>query len=697
MVNEHRFRDVLVRPLGLALVVTALSLGWCDALGALLYQSPDLTQLSGLWLPLRATVGLALLVLLLALPFCAWRRTGASTEPLVTRWVAFCGSLILFTCLAALLDLLPPALRHDGPGRGTLLARALVAVAISAAAYPLLRLAQAELSRRPAPRARWAGVATALPLLLAELFLVLWLLKNRAAGTSMPPLAVVLGIAAAATLLTGLHPVGRRILRTLVIALLPLVLVAPLFVTDEVRTAEPGPAARSAPAGGAPRHVLLLVIDTLRRDALSCYGDSAAAPTPHIDALARRAIRFRDPLSPAPWTVPAVASLMTGLSPVAHQALHAGDRLPDAVSTLAERFRDAGYRTIAVGSNPMLLPAVNLRQGFERYDWYPRSRHDGRSLGAALLRLLLGTRFAPDLSTDQLTTRCLDWYRRHRDEATFVWVHCFDPHIPYLPPPGFGPAGPPPPALRGREAHGLVQRVRTGYAGRTARERAWLRDQYRGEVRYVDASVGRLLEGLRELGIFEDMLLVLTSDHGEEFWEHESFEHGHTLYRELLEVPLLIKPPGWTRGRVVTGSASLEDVAPTLLEATGLDLEPEAFTGRSLAEAWAGPEGSVPLRPLYATGLLYQEEREAITTARYKLIRSKVTGRTELFDRVLDPGEAHDLARDEAALVARLSALLDAAFTDGHGLARRWGLQPGAEGGIDEGARERLRSLGYLD
>ncbi|MCH7872423.1 MAG: sulfatase-like hydrolase/transferase, partial [Planctomycetes bacterium] len=283
------------------------------------------------------------------------------------------------------------------------------------------------------------------------------------------------------------------------------------------------------------KRVILLTVDTLRADALRVYSDGAP-PTPNLSALAADSVVFDEAVSPAPWTLPAFSSIMTGLSPTVHQAIRSTSRLPD-VPTLAERMRASGYRTAAIGKNPYLLPLFGLSRGFERYEMYPAP--GGRSLGRALLGWAFPERFALDVTTDGITRKAVRWLTENRERRFFLWLHYFDPHVPYEPPSAYLPKSTPPERIG--TSFEDTARLREGYFVPTREEIEWLRGLYHAEVRYVDDNIGVLMAALKRLGIYEETLIVFTSDHGEEFAEHGGYDHGHTLYDELVRVPLFVK------------------------------------------------------------------------------------------------------------------------------------------------------------
>lgn len=529
-----------------------------------------------------------------------------------------------------------------------------------------------------------ARLLVAAPLLSAELLLALWLWRYRAS-----PWMAALGL----TLASGLTIAALSRLRSPRAArrwlacggvVSGIALAGPWLAAWAAENGAPQGALRR---GHAVPRVVLLSIDTLRADALS------RERTPHLDRLGGDSVVFRKALSPASWTLPAMASVMTGVSPQVHRALDPGGRVPDGLVTLAEALRRSGYRTAALVSSTVLGPAVNLTQGFDEY-WSSPGPWLGRSFGAGLVRLA-SDRFRPEEAPPpDLADLAADWLDDHRDEDFFLWIHLFDPHAPYGPPRRYLDGRQPPPGGRWRFEGWDEEAIRAGTWVPSLAEREWIRHLYLGEVRYADDFVGRLVAELKRLGLYEETLLVLVSDHGEEFWEHDAYGHGHTLYDELLHVPLLVKLPRSARtGRIVT-PVSTASVTPTVLDLCALPFPPGYPAEPSLAPLLAG-KAPPPAAPLLSLGLNRFEDRRSVRFGSFKYIRRDMTGREELYDLAWDPKERLDLARSaprELAEGRRLLARFEAEGRRARGLLR---LKTGETAVLDEHTIERLRALGY--
>jgi arylsulfatase A-like enzyme len=450
-------------------------------------------------------------------------------------------------------------------------------------------------------------------------------------------------------------------------------------------SAAPDLPAFDARSGARPRHVILLTVDTLRADAV---GASPTAPsiTPNIDALAADSVVFDNARSPAPWTKPAVVSMLTGLSPVVHQIMRGPTRVPDELVTLPEVMQGAGYRTGAVGENPFLHARYNFDQGFERYRMFPKML--GRSFGGRLVRYL-GMAYP---STADLTDMAIEWIEARADHPFFLWLHYFDPHPPYSPPAEYLTRSGPPSM---GNSFGDTSGVRAGAVNLDAAEREWVEELYMAEVRYVDDNVGRFLGFLESSGLYDDSLIIFSSDHGEEFWEHGGFEHGHSLYDEVIKVPLMVKLPG----QGVTGhrpeNVTTESILPTLLDLLEIGVEDAAFSAASLAWAWT-PGGSDPMNPTVSTGLRYFEDRIAVVFRNLKHIHWMVSGSDELYDLDQDPEETVSLARDHPELVDEARELLVRHEALSLQIRELLGLPTAGEGVLDPAVLEQLRALGYI-
>jgi choline-sulfatase len=438
------------------------------------------------------------------------------------------------------------------------------------------------------------------------------------------------------------------------------------------------PVVSPPPPEDAPRPVargpnlLLFTIDTLRGDHVGAAGYPRAV-TPNLDALAARGAYFSRAYAPSAWTAPSLVSLLTSVIPDEHgvQRGHpfmarivAQETIAEGLPSLASSLRGAGYLTVGVTANGHLLPELGFERGFDRYTCAGFVGVD--QLGPAVREVL------PILD--------------RADEPFFLWVHALDPHTPYAP---LGPALETFwPAERPRFPELAAVPFPEGYAlalgGRlpNEEERAFLVAAYDADVRTVDDYLGELLAALPD----EPLVVVVASDHGEEFGEHGRHGHGHQLYEETVRVPLVIALPGGTPRQIAT-PVSLLDVLPTLLELAGAPPAPLA-RGRTLAPALRG-EPLDPAPIVIETSRL--EDVRALVDGDLKYVARRAPEPGEaLFDLAADPGELRDLSAERPDDLSRLRALLRTEL-DG-AVARR---PVPVTVPLDEATLERLRALGY--
>ena len=439
------------------------------------------------------------------------------------------------------------------------------------------------------------------------------------------------------------------------------------------------------PGQRAGKNLVVILIDTLRADRLGSYGNRNGL-TPHLDRFAAEGVRFAQMQAPAPWTLPSVASLMTGLQPQTHGAgVRYGEFAPTGltggVRTLAETLRDAGFYTQGIYHNIYVNPAFGLQQGFDEY-------------------ASIEDRAAP------LVDRALEGLRRTApDRRVFLYLHLFDPHNPYEPPE--------------EECRTVARRLLPDYRGRLGcsadrrpelpipppEDRRWHEALYDAEIASTDREVGRFLKGLEELRMEDDTVVLVVSDHGEEFWTRldrekalgydPNSDHGHTVYQELLHVPALLRVPGRPPG-VIESAAELADLFPTLLRQVGVDSPP--VQGRDLTPVLDGaPPAGRPT--LLADLILHGPPRWSIRRGPWKLVLPRDPGvAPELYDLDRDPGELRDLAQARPDLVTALRTAGERELEARHKSRPQFVAGDGAQSAtyLEWNHITRLRSLGYL-
>lgn len=416
------------------------------------------------------------------------------------------------------------------------------------------------------------------------------------------------------------------------------------------------------PPGGGP-DVVLITIDTLRLDAARTMS-SLALVGPVLEAQAA-----------APWTLPSLATVHTGLEPHRHGALrrtHTTTGLDPGVRTLAERLGDAGWDTAATAENPYAGPAFGLDRGFHRFHhdsghpWgLPRelAGATSRPLGAALAASV-GLLPGQPTGVHRRLADARELLAERRDRPLFLWVHVLDPHLPYT---------------HASTAPGLSWRARVWLAttNRTAvgekpdpATLAVLRVGYDHEVGVVDGALHQFLQELGQQPAPHGRLVVVTSDHGEGFGEHDGWEHGHNLYQELLAVPLVLGGASWIGA--AQGVPGHVDVTPTVLAAAGLP--------------WAGLDGrdlaTTPGDVVRSVNLLYgPADARAVRVGPAKLIDPADGSAQRTYDLAADPGEQHPILDPGSALAPLLPP------PPGQG---------GSAPALDPATRARLEALGYL-
>lgn len=540
-----------------------------------------------------------------------------------------------------------------------------------------------------------ARLFLAAPFLMAEAFLALWL-KNYHLGPFFSKASIIVNAALAVcgiliiVVFLRISNTRKVISFLYIFALVTIASSVIALASEPIRQIT---SRRIISTGHPTKHVILIIIDTLRADALSCY-DSEAPATPNIDRFAKDGILFKNAFSASPWTLPSVSSIMTGLSPSVHMTLKPRTKLPDNFKTLAEYMQGAGYLTGAIGKNIFLKKSYNISQGFVEYNFFPKS--GDTSLGGKLLKAVFPKRFKTDASTEELANLTIDWLESNAHNDFFLWVHFLDPHIPYAPPAKFLPADSDPPSRIGKK-FGRLRAVRGGFLVPSLQERRWIRSLYESEVRYVDTNVRRVFERLKELGIYDESLIILTSDHGEEFWEHNGFEHGHSVYDEVIRVPLIIKLPASSSKQAISGAVSIESIMPTVLELCGVEYNGDYLSSRCLTGLWDRPFEAENHEPVISTGLLYYEDRVSVLSNGLKYIRWLATGQEELYDMSSDPGEKSCVAELSSEQVQRARAILQKHFKEAEKLKRYYNTPKSEKVMLDEEMRQRLKSLGYVE
>lgn len=448
----------------------------------------------------------------------------------------------------------------------------------------------------------------------------------------------------------------------------------------------------------SPRpNVLLITMDSLRPDHLGCY-DYARANTPNIDALAQDGVIFMEAIAQATFTHISVPSMITGKYPTFTRVKSPAAHLDSSHITLAEVLQEQGYFTYGIVANWN----ESFNQGFEQI--HSDSQHTLRK-----------------------TELCLEALDQLDDHPFFIWLYYWDPHAPYAPPAEF---------MRVYEAHytwedgksysrpsrveknenlrdpsgfyggtpRVLVRINEGKIVLTQAEREHLINLYDAEITFVDSNIKEVLDKIKELGLWENTMVVLNADHGEAFGEHGRYYHGRTIYEEQVRVPLIIKPPqSLATGKAIHGPVRNLDIMPTILDYCDIQT-PAEIQGQSLRPFIIN--GHSPNLPTCLETFGYPKGKSSIfqligyRQGEYKLIFDLVADRTELYHLYQDPGETNDLlAEGEAPLsLKEREAELRADLLKSLNIKRLAGLKLTFRSmdKMDRNARQRLRALGYI-
>ena len=390
-------------------------------------------------------------------------------------------------------------------------------------------------------------------------------------------------------------------------------------------------------------NVLIITLDTLRADRVGCYGYDKAR-TPRLDGLAENGIRFENAVCQAPLTLPSHASIFTGLYPPSHQIRDNGAYyLDQGFQTLAEAFKEKGYNTAAfVGAFPV-DSRFGLDQGFDVYD--DKFKEDEKFKA-----------FNSERRAEDVFSSFQEWFLENSQSRFFVWVHYYDPHLPYDPPSPY---------------------------------REEFSDPYDGEVAYTDFYVGEVIDLLEERNVLDNTLVVVVGDHGEGLGDHKEIDHGLFLYNTTLKVPLIFSAPmNLPSQKVITSQVRLIDIFPTVLNLLNRSVS-EDVQGENLISYMDGKRKD--------NLVSYIETFHPREMFRWAALRGIVDGRMkyidapkpELYDMEKDPGEEHNIYQAEKQVASRLKEDLD-------GLIEKYTSGSSSRRGLSSEERERLMALGYV-
>jgi len=538
---------------------------------------------------------------------------------------------------------------------------------------------------------------------LPALGIALFRIRRDVFHEQMPPAPVLAGVFAVAGLVAvalfffGPRLLGGRLARAF--GALPALLLAALVVAGGAiagralyPSAPAAPAPPAVPAALADEpNLVLIVIDTLRADALSCYGGPVEAK--NICGVAERDGTTYSGFSHASWTKPSFASILTSTLPSTHNTMSKTATLPQDLVLVSEALQQHGYATGGIVANINLAPSFGFQQGYDEYTYLsPDYLFGAEESSSKLVLYQIGRKLALQLKpghrvtdyfqdAETVTGVANDWFDRHKDSRFFLLLHYMDPHDPYFERPYNGKA---------------VARVTAEHPDPS--QAARMRELYYGGIRFTDEYVGKVEAKLRELGIWDETMIVITADHGEEFQDHGGWWHGKTLYEEQIHVPLLVK---WPKGKV-GGPARVDDrpvrqidIAPTLLTLAGAPI-PTGMQGKDLA---------VPtVQRNDAERMHYAEEDHegnvlrAIRTEDWKLIEAnegnpRGVAPVELFAIDRDRGEKTNLAAEKPEVADDMRRHAEAQRQ----VAASQAVESGEQAKLTKEECEKLRVLGYVE
>ena len=436
-------------------------------------------------------------------------------------------------------------------------------------------------------------------------------------------------------------------------------------------------------------NVILISVDTLRADHLGCYGYDRATSS-HIDTLASDGVTFLNAYSSSPWTLPSHISLMTSLHGANHQVAYEDESLDPSIPTLADILRMNLFYCAALTGGGFVSAQYGFSKGFNSY-----------SDEGGILR---------QDSAEHLFHSALRWLEREKDKRFFLFLHTFQPHSPYACPSPYRSAFLDEGARwRHIDLISYLGGMPGIYRELPENDRQNIIDLYDGEIRYTDETlIGPLIAALKDMGLYDRTLIVFTSDHGEEFFEHHGWGHGHSLYEESLKVPLIVKLPGSRfKGMKIADMVRLVDVFPTILEEAGIKYADLDIDGQSIFPLITGEEkGDREFLADVAANVLASRipQRIAMSQGKEKLILNKgmspedlgffispppVLDPLEFYDLAQDPDERQNIVEGRAAAANRIIRRIDEVYKAAR--KRKTGKMA-----LDEELKKQLKALGYI-
>jgi hypothetical protein len=431
------------------------------------------------------------------------------------------------------------------------------------------------------------------------------------------------------------------------------------------------------------KNILVYLIDTLRYDKFDFYNKKTSCKTPNISAFAKDATIFDAAYDNENWTKPSTASILTGLYPDTHKAKEDTSKLPVGAKMISQHFKSNSFKTGSFLANGYVSDAFGFKKGWDYYVNYIREKKN--------------------TNADRVVKDALKWIGENKDDRFFAYVHTIDPHVPYSPPQKWREMywkreydGPIKPQSTGQQ----LADIKTKKLEVNNQDKRYLEALYDGETSFNDHAFGELVKGLKDAGVYEDTAIVIISDHGEEFWDHGSVGHGHSLYEEMVRSPLIVRYPNKAPvGRRLDHVVTMVDLAPTLFELSGIEGH-EALEGKSFVDTFDGIGDPHPR--IGVSDFLYR--KKSVRVGPYKWVTIGRGG--QLFNVVEDRGEKKDLIKKSP--IARAFVRSNFGLFKGAGKKSEWwtssdkagpalNLKADANAEVDEETLKMLEAMGYVD
>lgn len=435
-------------------------------------------------------------------------------------------------------------------------------------------------------------------------------------------------------------------------------------------------------------NVLLISIDSLRADHVGCYGYERNT-SPHIDGLAREGTVFLNPISTTSWTLPSHISLLTSLDISVHGVATDGFSLHPEIKTLPEILKKNEYATACFCTSPYMNPAFGFGRGFDLYHNtdFEQPGFEDTVLPPAEQRDAVHE----DITSPRIAELALDWIEKNSSRPFFLFLHMWDVHYDYIPPPPYDQLFDP--DYRGAiDGKGYIHNDKIN-PEMDPRDLEHIIALYDGEIAYTDYHLGLIFKKLKELGIYDRTLIIVTADHGDEFFEHGDKGHRKTLYDEVIKIPLVIKlPAGKWGSRKINSQVGLIDIVPTVLDLLKLN-RPEQIQGKSLLSLMNKDESEPPRFVLSELSPVLQSFR----SNDWKLLYNVPNNVSIILDLKKDPGEMHEHLIKEGAVWREAHRDFYRRMLADRELAVEYrGGRLGEKVEMDKAQQERLRSLGYM-